>query len=152
MKISTKGRYGVRIMLELALNFENNLLTVRYIAKQQGISEKYIEQIISLLNKAGLVRSQRGASGGYRLADSPDKITVGQILRVTEGEINVVDCVSDNICSCDRKAECVTADVWMEIRNAIDNVVDNITLADLLERHQQKCQTQCDKEKAPSAE
>lgn len=145
MKISTKGRYGMRIMLELALNDENGLLTVRYISKQQGISEKYIEQIISLLNKGGLVRSQRGASGGYRLAGSPNSITVGQILRVTEGQFNIVDCIADDVYACTRQAECVTVDIWVEIRDAIDRVVDNITLQDLVKRYHEKRCDKCEK-------
>ncbi|MDR2933409.1 MAG: Rrf2 family transcriptional regulator [Oscillospiraceae bacterium] len=132
MKISTKGRYGLRIMLELSLHFDKNLLTVREIAEKQGISEKYIEQIISVLNKAGLVRSQRGAAGGYKLAEPPQATTVGAILRVTEGGLNVVDCVSGNADSCDMIEECVTIDVWRAIKEAIESVVDNITLADLV--------------------
>lgn len=139
MKISTKGRYGVRIMLELALHYDQELLTVKTIAQKQNISEKYIEQIISLLNKAGLVRSQRGASGGYRLADAPHEITVGQILHVTEGGLYIVDCCTANANQCERREECVTADVWREVRQAVEGVVSNITLANLVTRYNEKC-------------
>lgn len=139
MRISTKGRYGVRIMLELALHYDQDLLTVRSIAKKQGISEKYIEQIISSLNKAGLVRSQRGAAGGYRLAAPPQSITVGQILKVTEGGLYIVDCTSESAEPCPLRDECVTVDVWTEIRKAVENVVDNIYLATLVERYNEKC-------------
>lgn len=139
MRISTKGRYGVRIMLELALHYDQELLTVRTIAQKQGISEKYIEQIISLLNKAGLVRSQRGAAGGYRLADAPSTITVGQILNVTEGGLTIVECTGSGSEQCSHRDECVTMDVWKEIRDAVAHVVDNITLANLVVRYNEKC-------------
>ena len=138
MKISTKGRYGVRIMLELALHFDKDLLTVRAISQKQGISEKYIEQIISTLNKAGLVRSQRGAAGGYRLAEPPHAITVGQILNITEGGFSFVECLGHNSTQCDRRDECVTSDVWQEITDAIEAVVYNITLANLVTRYYEK--------------
>ncbi len=139
MKFSTKGRYGVRIMLELALYYDKSLLTVKNIGEKQAISEKYIEQIISTLNKAGLVRSHRGAAGGYRLANPPSAITVGQVLRVTEGDFDLVKCIGENAQVCSRREECVTADVWQEIKVAVENVVDNITLADLVERYHNKC-------------
>lgn len=138
MKISTKGRYGVRIMLELALDCEQDLLTVRQIAQRQDISEKYIEQIISLLNKAGLVRSFRGAQGGYRLARSPHAITVSEILHVTEGKMNLVGCLSESAGACNRKNECITNEVWREMRDALETVAGGITLADLVQRHHRK--------------
>jgi Rrf2 family protein len=135
MKISTKGRYGLRIMLELALCYDKNLLTAREIAQQQDISEKYIEQIVGILTKKRLVKSQRGASGGYRLADSPQEITVGRILRVTEGDLHIIDCVRQSGEHCHMKSQCVTRGVWAEMEDAIEEVVDNITLADLVVRH-----------------
>lgn len=139
MKISTKGRYGLRIMLELALHHDKKLLTVKSIAEKQDISEKYIEQIIGLLNKAGLVRSQRGVSGGYWLANLPENITVGQVLRVTEGEFDIVECLSPGGANCARREECVTSEVWGEIKRAVEKVVDNITLADLVRQYNEKC-------------
>lgn len=139
MKISTKGRYGVRIMLELSLQFDKKLLTAREIARNQKISEKYVEQIISTLNKAGLVRSYRGATGGYRIAENPCDVTVGDILRATEGGLNIVGCISgDPGQQCPNMDDCVTIDVWQEIKNAIENVVDNTSLADLVTRYYEK--------------
>ena len=140
MRISTKGRYGVRIMLELALCYEQHLMAVRSIAAKQELSEKYIEQIISLLSKGGLVRSQRGAAGGYRLATKPSDITVGQILRVTEGGLLIVECTSQ---PCERREDCVTVEIWTDIREAVENVVDSITLEDLVTRHNEKNQLTC---------
>ena len=139
MRVSTKGRYGLRIILELARHYNKNLLTVKQIAEKQEISEKYIEQIISLFNKAGMVRSQRGASGGYRLVDAPADVTVGDVLRVTEGKLQIVECTVEDSRFCKRWGECVTVDVWREVRRAVLDVVDNITIADLVERSDQKC-------------
>ena len=129
----------MRIMLELSLHYEKDLVTVRNIASRQEISEKYIEQIIGLLNKAGLVRSQRGAAGGYRLAMAPEQITAGQVLRVTEGDIDVVECTGNNgSAPCSRLHECATSDIWKEIKSAVEGVVDNITMADLVQNYQAK--------------
>lgn len=138
-------------MLELALNYDQALLTVRSIASRQSISEKYIEQIIGLLNKAGLVRSQRGAAGGYRLANNPNEITVGQILRVTEGDMQIVECTNKNAAACERINECATYNVWVQIKEAVDNVVDHITLGDLVEDYRIKCSGSIEKEKNISA-
>jgi Rrf2 family protein len=135
MKISTKGRYGLRIMLELAICHGRNLLTAREIADQQQISEKYIEQIVGILTKAGLVKSQRGVNGGYRLADSPQEVTVGRILRVTEGGLRLIDCAENGGEHCHLHGQCVTRDVWTKMANAIEDVADSITLADLVARH-----------------
>ena len=130
MKISTKGRYGLRLMLELAANYENGNIPLKYISQKQNISDKYLEQIINTLNKAGLVKSVRGSQGGYRLHTSPDKITVGQVLRVLEGPLTPVSCVDNE--DCELKATCLTYPLWKELNDAIANVVDNKTLADLL--------------------
>lgn len=138
MKISTKGRYGVRIMLELALHNGEEMLTVKTIAKEQGISEKYIEQIISMLHKNGLVSSKRGAQGGYKLSGSPSGITVGQILRVTECGLDLVDCTKRGTELCSRQQRCVTSDVWKRMSLAVEDVADHISLADLVEEHKQK--------------
>lgn len=133
MKVSTKGRYGLRIMLELALCHDKNLLTAREIALQQGISEKYVEQIIGLLTKAKLVRSQRGANGGYRLAETPSMLTVGKILRVTEGGLGILDTSLND----SPQNQSVTTAVWSRVEEAIEEVVDNITLADMVAQHNQ---------------
>jgi len=139
MKVSTKGRYGARIMLELALHYEERLLTVKAIAEKQGISEKYIEQIISMLNKAGLVRSNRGAAGGYRLAKAPGEITLKQILAVTEGALALVECIAPvNPYGCPRKHECIMVDIWQDVQNRMLDAVGSLTLADLVVRYHEK--------------
>lgn len=131
MKISTKGRYGLRLMLELAANYENGNIPLKYISQKQDISDKYLEQIINSLNKAGLVKSVRGSQGGYHLSSAPDKITVGQILRVLEGSLSPVSCV-ENDDECEKQANCLTYPLWKELNDAICAVVDTKTLADLL--------------------
>jgi len=138
MKISTKGRYALRLMLDLAMNGRDELVRIRTIAERQQISEKYLEQIISTLNRAGYVKSVRGAQGGYRLAKAPDEYTVGMILRLTEGSLAPVSCLEDEENQCPRCEECVTLEVWEKLKEAIDNVVDNITLADLVEKQNAK--------------
>ena len=135
MKISTKGRYALRLMLDLALNNTGEYITIKSIAGRQEISEKYLEQIISVLNKAGYVKSVRGAQGGYKLAKEPSEYTVGMILRLTEGSIAPVDCLDDDSDECARGSNCVTREIWVELYDAIRNVVDRITLQDLVDRH-----------------
>ena len=135
MKISTKGRYALRLMLDLALNNTGEYITIKSIAGRQEISEKYLEQIISILNKAGYVKSIRGAQGGYKLAKEPSEYTVGMIIRLTEGSIAPVDCLNDDTDECSRGVGCVTREVWIELYDAIRSVVDRITLQDLVDRH-----------------
>lgn len=134
MKISTKGRYAVRVMLDLALNDEGICIKVKDIAARQGISEKYLEQIIASLSRAGYVKSTRGAQGGYLLSMSPEKYTVGMILRVTEGSLAPVACLEEESNTCDRRDVCDTLGIWQELEEAINKVVDGITLADLIKR------------------
>lgn len=138
MKISTKGRYALRLMLDLALNNTGEYITIKSIASRQEISDKYLEQIISLLNRAGYVKSVRGAQGGYKLTKEPAEYTVGMILRLTEGSLAPVDCLEEKSDECIREAGCVTKEVWVELYNAISSVVDHITLKDLVEKHQNK--------------
>ena len=135
MKISTKGRYAVRIMLDLALNNTGECIKVKDIAARQGISEKYMEQIISALNLAGYVKSTRGAQGGYRLAKPPEEYTVGMILRVTEGSLAPVACLEEGADACGRIDTCETLEVWKDLAKAINTVVDGVTIADLADRH-----------------
>lgn len=137
MKISTKGRYALRLMLDLALNGENNIVRIKDIAERQQISDKYLEQIISVLNKAGYVRSTRGPQGGYSLRKAPEEYTVGDILRLTEGSLAPVACVEEEG-SCEREADCVTVEVWKRLNQAISDVVDHITLADLVALQEEK--------------
>jgi len=138
MKISTKGRYALRLMLDLATYNTGEPVSIKDIAKRQQISEKYLEQIIAILNKAGFVRSIRGAQGGYMLKRAPEEYTVGMILRQTEGDLAPVSCVGEESAPCDRKAECVTVRIYEKINDAINGVVDHITLADLVEWQNEK--------------
>lgn len=138
MKISTKGRYAVRLMLDLAQNDKGDCIKVKDIAARQGISEKYLEQIIAILNKAGFVKSVRGAQGGYRLAKDPKEYTVGMILRLTEGSLAPVACLEENYGECRRYDICETLSIWRELQEAIDQVVDGVTVADLLEKSRQQ--------------
>lgn len=121
-------------MLDLALNDSDECVKVKDIAARQGISKKYLEQIIAVLNKAGYVTSIRGARGGYRLAGEPKKYTVGMILRLTEGSMAPVACLEENAPECERCETCETLDVWKEIYAAVNQVIDNVTLADLMEK------------------
>ena len=138
MKISTKGRYAVRVMLDLATNNTGEYIKVKEIASRQEISEKYLEQIISVLNKAGYVKSIRGAQGGYKIARDPSSYTVGMILRLTEGSLNPVACLDDEINECERCDTCETLEVWKDLAKAINSVVDHVTVADLVERQQER--------------
>ena len=134
MKISTKGRYALRLMVDLALNNTGEPISLKDIARKENISDKYLEQIISVLNKAGYVRSIRGAQGGYMLRKKPEDYTVGMILRQTEGSLAPVACLEDEDTECD----CVSLIVYRKLNNAINEVVDGITLADLVDWTLQK--------------
>ncbi|MDI6619687.1 MAG: Rrf2 family transcriptional regulator [Clostridiales bacterium] len=129
MKISTKGRYGLKAMLDLATYSLGDQITLKSIAERQNISDKYLEQIFSALRKAGLVKSVKGTQGGYILGKRPSDITVGDILRVLEGTLSVID-AADNM---DDDAEtCIRNNVWEKIDESIENTVDSITLEDLV--------------------
>ena len=132
MKVSTKGRYALRLMLDLAFYNTGEPVSLKDIAKRQEISEKYLEQIIAILHKGGCVRSIRGPQGGYVLNGKPEEITVGKILRLTEGNLSPVECVDSPTFFCDRKEKCVTIKIWQKMNEAINSVVDGITLADML--------------------
>lgn len=138
MKISTKGRYALRLMIDLAENNTGTPVSLKDIAKRQEISDKYLEQIISILNKAGFVRSIRGAQGGYVLRKEPKEYTVGMILRLTEGSLAPVACIADDEVVCERKEACVTSIVWKKINDAVSGVVDGITLQDLVDWQSEK--------------
>lgn len=132
MTISTKGRYGLRIMMDLAMHC-NETIKLKEIANRQGISEKYMEQIVATLNKAGFVRSTRGAQGGYQLVKSPEQYTVGMILRLTEGSLAPVECLAENALPCDRNEKCATVEIYKRIYAAINDVIDHTTLQDLID-------------------
>ncbi len=142
MKISTKGRYAVRVMLDLAVNNTGEYIKVKQIAQRQDLSEKYLEQIIAILNKAGYVKSVRGAQGGYKLTRDPKEYTVGMILRLTEGSLSPVACLDGDTNECERCDTCDTLTVWKDLEDAINRVVDNVTIADLVDRQQERLGSQ----------
>ena len=132
MRISTKGRYAIRLMLDLAMNASGDPIRLKDVARRQDISEKYLEQIISILNKAGFVRSVRGPQGGYTLQWPPEEYTVGMILRLTEGSLAPVECVDDTNACCAREDNCATRILRKKLDDAINDVVDHVTLEDLM--------------------
>lgn len=132
MMISTKGRYALRIMVDLAQHDGDQPVSVREIAERQDISGKYMEQIISILARAGLLRSIRGAQGGYHLALVPQKITVGMILRATEGDLAPVECVAEGAAHCERSGACPSHSVFEKVYSAINGVIDSVRLSDLM--------------------
>ena len=139
MKLTTKGRYGVKAMLDLALQCSGEPVSLKSIAKRQNISENYLEHLFATLKKSGFVKSVRGAQGGYLLVQSPDNITIGSILRSLEGSLAPVDCVLEkNPVKCDRFDSCITKLVWEKIRDSVNSVVDSITLADLAKMYKKK--------------
>lgn len=136
MKLSTKGRYGVTAMYDLAMNSVNNMpVSIKNVAERQQISEHYLEQLMGQLRKAGLVKSTRGAQGGYYLTRDPKDITVGDIIRVMEGPIVPVDCLlstdKNDKHYCEKCEECVTQGIWAKVADSISKVLDGITLEDL---------------------
>jgi Rrf2 family protein len=137
MKISTKGRYALRMMIDLAINNNGGYISLKDISSRQEISDKYSEQIINQLSKAGLVKSIRGSKGGYMLSKRPEEYTVGDVLRVMEGSLAPVACVEEGNEYCKRASTCVTIELWQKLNNAINDVVDNITLEDLVNRQKE---------------
>ena len=134
MRISTKGRYALRFMLDLALHDSGEFIALKDISARQEVSIKYLEQIVSMLTKAGMLHSVRGPQGGYKLACPPTQITVGDILRVTEGSLAPVVCLDDPENNCPRASVCDTLGFWQELYAAICGVVDHTTIADLATR------------------
>ncbi|MCH3949533.1 MAG: RrF2 family transcriptional regulator [Acidaminococcus sp.] len=134
MKISTKGRYALRLMLDLALNGQDTFVPIRSISERQEISEKYLEQIITQLSRAKLVKSARGAQGGYQLVKAPKEYTAGEILRAVEGSLAPVACLEPGHAVCARARDCITLDLYKEIQDAVDHIVDHTTLQDLVDK------------------
>ncbi len=134
MKISTKGRYALRLMLDLAEHKNDGYIALKDIAKRQSISKKYLEQIVPMLNKSDMLRTNRGYQGGYMLSKAPDKYTVGDILRITEGKLVPVACLEDEVNQCARVADCITLDVWKGLANVINEYLDSITLQTILDK------------------
>lgn len=133
MKISSRGRYAIDLMVDLALYDKGEPISVKDIAARQQISSKYLEQIVSMLQKAGMLSSIRGSQGGYRLKKKPEDYSIGSILRVTEGDLAPVTCVEEGEACCTHKEMCSTVRIWQQLNSAINDVVDNISLADVVE-------------------
>jgi Rrf2 family transcriptional regulator, iron-sulfur cluster assembly transcription factor len=133
MRLSTQSRYGVRAIFDIAFNSEGLETQVKYISRRQGISQRYLEQIFQKLKRAGIVGSKRSPSGGYFLSKKPEDITVGEIIRVTEGGITPVLCVNpeDSSQPCERSGECVTQIVWNEAGKRLKEYFDSVTIKDL---------------------
>lgn len=134
MKLSTKGRYGVRAMFDLAMYSGEEAIPLKSVAQREQISEKYLEHLFASLKKAGLIHSIRGAQGGYRLARPAEEITLGDIIRVLEGPVAPTDCVVKGSAGekCDRASECVMRNVWSRLSDEINAILDSITLADIV--------------------
>jgi len=133
MKLSTRTRYGIRAILELAKNDGNRPLQIKMIAQRQDISVKYLEQLMTILKSAGFVRSIRGSKGGYLLARAPNEIRLNEVFNCLEGLVTTVECVRDSN-YCQRTTDCVTRQVWTQVQNAIKNVLQSITLQDLVDK------------------
>ena len=133
MLISTKGRYALRVMIDLAEHQSEDFIPLKVIAERQEISEKYLERIIKLLVKAKLLNGLRGKGGGYQLTRAPEQYTVGSILRLTEESLAPVACLEDGAASCPRMASCRTLPLWQGLNKVINDYLDNVTLADLVQ-------------------
>lgn len=137
MKVSTKGRYALRIMADLAINDNGGYIRLKDIAERQAITLKYMEQIMPLLTRAGYVKSYRGNNGGYMLARKPEEYTAGEILRTTEGSLSPIACIEDTPNRCPRKEQCTTLLFWEGMWKVISEYVDSVTLADLVKNEQE---------------
>ena len=138
MKISTKGRYALRMLIDLAEHQNCGFVALKDIADRQNISKKYLEQIIPILGKSDILKTTRGSQGGYMLSKSPDKYTVGEILRLTEGSLAPVDCLNQDPIQCERSSECATLPVWQGLNRVINEYLDSITLQDILDQQRER--------------
>lgn len=138
MKISTKGRYALRMLIDLAEHREDGYIALKDIAERQNISKKYLEQIVPVLNRSDILKTNRGYQGGYMLAKSPNKYTVGMILRLTEGSLAPVPCVDQNPVECERSNDCATLPIWQGLNKVINDYLDNITLQDVLDHQRER--------------
>ena len=132
MKLSTRGRYGIHAMYDLALNVEGGPQSIKAFAEREGIPEAYLEQLIAVLKRKKLGNSTRGAQGGYVLSRPPEQITVGEVLRALEGGLNLVDCLDEEE-ACGKSCACPSRIVWMKLRDGLNAIVDGITLRDMTE-------------------
>lgn len=138
MKVSTKGRYSLRLMIDLAEHNFGEYITLKDISKRQNISTKYLEQIVSLLSKAGYLKSVRGPQGGYKLAKEPKEYKVGDILRITEGKFAPITCLQDEDNQCGMYGGCATIEFWEGLYDVINEYIDSFTLEDIVEQHKEK--------------
>lgn len=138
MKISTKGRYALRMLIDLAEHPNSGYIALKDIAERQNISKKYLEQIVPILNKSNILHTNRGFQGGYQLAKSPHEYTVGEILSLTEGDLSPVACLGQNPIQCERSAECATLPMWQGLNRVINEYLDSVTLQDILDQQQQR--------------
>lgn len=136
MKISTKGRYALRMLLDVASHQGSGFVSLKDVAERQGISKKYLEQIVPVLTRADVLRTTRGYQGGYRLARTPEHYTAGMILRLTEGGLAPVACLDHEPLECPRAAECATLPLWQGLNRVIGEYLDSVTLQDLLDSQQ----------------
>ncbi|MDR0249598.1 MAG: Rrf2 family transcriptional regulator [Oscillospiraceae bacterium] len=134
MKVSTRGRYALRMLLELASRRGEGFVSLKTVAEKQGISKQYLEQIVALLHTSDIIRAERGKQGGYMLAKDPAVCTVGQVLRVTEGGIAPVDCLEGNPNPCPKADVCATLPMWAGLGKVIADYLDGVTLQDMLDR------------------
>lgn len=132
MLVSTKGRYALRVVVDLAEQAQDGRVPLKQIAERQGISEKYLENILSVLVRNGMLSGLRGKGGGYCLAREPEAITVGEIVRLTEGSLSPVSCLNGSHNTCERAARCRTVRMWTELDKMISNYLDSVTIADLV--------------------
>jgi Rrf2 family protein len=135
MKLSTRTRYGIRAILELAENYGKGPLQLRVIAHDQGVSVKYLEQLMAMLKAAGIVRSVRGSKGGYILAKSPGQVKVSDCFQCLEGSVITTECVEDES-FCERTNDCIARQVWTEVQKAVMGVLQSMTLQNLVDRAQ----------------
>ena len=135
MKISTKGRYALRMMIDLAQNQGDGYVSLKDIANRQEISKKYLEQIVAILNKPDVLRTNRGYQGGYRLAKNANEYTVGDTLRLTEGGLAPVSCLDNSPILCDRAEDCITLPIWKGLYKVISEYLDSITLQDIVDKN-----------------
>lgn len=135
MKISTKGRYALRMLIDIAKNQGDGFVALKDIANRQGISKKYLEQIVAIVNKPDIIKTNRGYQGGYRLARKASEYTVGDILRLTEGGVAPVACLDYSPIQCERADQCETLYVWQGLYDAINQYLDSITIQDIIDKN-----------------
>ena len=145
MKLSTKGRYGIKAMVDLATEYESGAkLSIAQLSERQGISYAYLEQLIAVLKKAGLVSASRGAAGGYTLARAPESISVGEVLKALEGSTALVECVGTSGTDCENVCSCAARPLWLKLQKKIDDVLDSTTIRDMAEDYIQQKERKLD--------